>query len=98
MEHWRSVLPPGVMMTVQYEDTVQDTESVARQILEFIGLPWSDLCLEFHKSSRPVKTASVAQVRKPIYTSALKRWHKYGSGLAPLLAALELETEAPVST
>lgn len=97
MEHWRSVLPSGVMMTVQYEDVVQDTETVAKQILEFVGLPWNDVCLEFHKSSRPVKTASVAQVRKPIYTSALKRWHKYGSGLAPLLAALELETGEPVS-
>ena len=85
------------MMTVQYEDVVQDTETVAKQILEFVGLPWNDVCLEFHKSSRPVKTASVAQVRKPIYTSALKRWHKYGSGLAPLLAALELETGEPVS-
>jgi tetratricopeptide (TPR) repeat protein len=96
MEHWRSVLPAGVMMSVQYEDVVKDTEAAARNILEFVGLPWNDACLEFHKSSRPVKTASVAQVRKPIYTTALKRWHKYGSGLAPLLAALEMEAEAPV--
>lgn len=96
MEHWRSVLPPGVMMTVQYEDVVQNTEAAAKQILEFVGLPWDDVCLEFHKSNRPVKTASVTQVRKPIYTTSMKRWHKYGAGLAPLLAALELEKGEPV--
>jgi hypothetical protein len=89
MDHWRAVLPPGVMTTVHYEQVVADTEKEARGLVEFIGLEWNAKCLEFHKSDRPVKTASVAQVRKPIYTSAVKRWTRYGDGLQPLIEAIE---------
>ena len=56
--------------------------------IEFLGLGWNDKCLEFHISDRPVKTASVAQVRKPIYKTAVKRWKKYGDGLKPLADAI----------
>jgi tetratricopeptide (TPR) repeat protein len=88
MDHWTAVLPKGVMTTVVYEDVVANTEDAARQLVDFLGLPWHDGCLDFHKSDRPVKTASVAQVRKPIYTSAVDRWRKYGTGLQPLIDAL----------
>ena len=67
MKHWESVLPAGTMKVVEYEQVVADTESSARDLIDFIGLEWDDACLAFHRSKRPVKTASVAQVRKPIY-------------------------------
>jgi hypothetical protein len=89
MQHWEQVLPEGAMITVQYEDVVSDTETQAKRLIKFLGLPWNDKCLEFHKSDRPVKTASVAQVRKPIYNTAVKRWMKYGDGLQPLVDAID---------
>jgi hypothetical protein len=76
------------MMTVQYEDVIADTEKEARALIDFIGVDWNDACLEFYNSSRPVKTASVAQVRKPIYKTAVERWRKYGDGLKPLIDTL----------
>ncbi len=88
MEHWRCVLPAGVMLDVQYEDVVADAETNARKIIEFVGLPWNNACLNFHTSDRPVKTASVSQVRKPIYGSSVNRWERYGDGLKPLVDAL----------
>lgn len=88
IDHWHQVLPAGVMMTVQYEDVIADTEKEARALIDFIGLDWNDACLEFYNSSRPVKTASVAQVRKPIYKTAVERWRKYGDGLKPLIDTL----------
>ncbi len=88
MDHWNQVLPAGVMTTIVYENVVGDTEQSARNLIEFLGLPWNEACLQFHKSDRPVKTASVAQVRKPIYNTAVERWRKYGAGLQPLLDAL----------
>ncbi|HSQ95227.1 MAG TPA: tetratricopeptide repeat protein [Croceibacterium sp.] len=91
MEHWKRVLPPGVMTDVVYEEVVGDTEKAARELIEFVGLEWDPVCLEFHASTRPVKTASVAQVRKPIYKSAMKRGKKYGPGLQPLLDGLDLK-------
>ena len=93
MEHWEQVLPKGVMITVDYENTVEHTEREAKRLIEFIGLPWDEKCLAFHKSDRPVKTASVAQVRKPIYKTAVKRWKKYGDGLKPLVDATAYRPE-----
>ncbi|MGE5562009.1 MAG: tetratricopeptide repeat-containing sulfotransferase family protein [Bacillota bacterium] len=93
MEHWEKVLPEGFMITVQYEDVVADTEKEARRVIEFLGLPWNDKCVDFHKSDRPVKTASVAQVRKPIYKTSVQRWKKYGAGLQPLVDAIDGKPE-----
>ena len=88
IEHWRQVLSPGAMLEVQYEDVVEDMEAQTRRILDFCDLPWDDACLAFHKSTRPVKTASVVQVRQPIYRSSVGRWHAYRDQLQPLLEAL----------
>ena len=93
MEHWEKVLPEGFMTTVVYEDVVADTEKEARRLIDFLGLPWNDKCVDFHKSDRPVKTASVAQVRKPIYKTSVQRWKKYGDGLQPLVDAVEGKPE-----
>jgi tetratricopeptide (TPR) repeat protein len=93
MEHWGKVLPEGTLITVQYEDVVADTEKEARRLIDFLGLPWNDKCVDFHKSDRPVKTASVAQVRKPIYKTSVKRWKKYGDGLQPLVDAIDGKAE-----
>jgi tetratricopeptide (TPR) repeat protein len=92
MKHWEEVLPEGRLITVQYEDVVADTEKEARRLIEFLELPWNDKCVDFHKSDRPVKTASVAQVRKPIYKTSVKRWTKYGDKLQPLVDAIEGST------
>lgn len=92
MDHWEKVLPKGTIKTVVYEDVVGNTEKEAKDLIKFLGLEWNEKCLEFHKSDRPVKTASVAQVRKPIYKTAVKRWEKYGDGLKPLAEAIEGKT------
>ena len=88
--HWREVLPPGAMLDVQYEDVVADFETQARRLLDFCGLEWDDACLAFHEVERPVLTASVAQVRRPLYKSSVGRWRAYQDQLKPLLDALGL--------
>jgi tetratricopeptide (TPR) repeat protein len=88
MDHWRAVLPEGVMLEVRYEDVVADVEGQARRLLAHCGLAWDPACLEFHTTARPVRTASVAQVRQPIYRSSVARWRRYQDQLAPLLEAL----------
>jgi tetratricopeptide (TPR) repeat protein len=88
MDHWRRVLPAGAMLEVRYEDVVGDLEGQARRILEHCGLPWDPRCLAFHETERTVLTASVSQVRQPIYRSSLARWRRYERHLGPLQAAL----------
>jgi tetratricopeptide (TPR) repeat protein len=88
MEHWRRVLPTGVMLEVRYEDLVADFAAQARRIVAHCGLEWDDSCLRFYDTRRPVRTASAAQVRQPIYASSVGRWRAYGDLLAPLVQAL----------
>lgn len=89
MQHWRSVLPPGIFMEVQYEELVADQEAVSRKLIAFCGLEWDERCLEFYKNERPVSTASSWQVRQPIYTSSTARWKRYEPYLGPLAQLLE---------
>ncbi len=92
MAHWRWVLPPGTILDVDYEDLVSDFKPQAARILDHCGLAWSPQCLAFDKVDRPVRTASAAQVRQPIYGTAVGRGRRYGALLQPLLDALgELE-------
>ena len=88
MENWRKVLPDGVMLDVRYEDVVDDIEGQARRLIAFCGLDWDDACLEFHKKSGTVRTASAYQVRQPLYSRSVGRWRGYEKHLEPLREAL----------
>jgi hypothetical protein len=81
-------LPAGAFLDIRYEDIVADQEAQARRLLEFCGLEWTDACLDFHKTKRQVRTASLTQVRQPIYNSSVERWRKYEEFLGPLLDEL----------
>ena len=87
MKFWREEFP-GVMLEVRYEDNIADVEGQARRIIDHLGLEWNENCLNFYNTDRPVKTASVTQVRKPIYTTSTNRWRKYEKYLGPLLEEL----------
>jgi hypothetical protein len=88
MSHWHTVLPPRRILDVRYEELVADLEGAARRIVSHCGLAWDDRCLHFHQTERPIRTASAAQVRKPIYTNSVGRWRKFDAFLEPLLAEL----------
>lgn len=88
MQHWQQTLPADTILDVRYEDLIGDTESQAQRVMSYLGLPWDPVCLNFHANTRPVRTASLAQVRQPIYTSSVERWRPYEKHLAPLISAL----------
>jgi len=88
MAHWREVLPVDRFIEIDYEAVVDDLEGEARRLVEFLGLPWDDACLRFYDNQRVVRTASVNQVRRPIYRSSKGRWRAHADQLGDLLAAL----------
>lgn len=90
MAHWRRVMPQEAMLEVHYEDLVNDLPRYARRIVEYCGLEWNTQCLEFHKSNRAVATASLHQVRQPIYKSSIGRAQAYADYLGSLREALGL--------
>ena len=71
--HWRAVLPVP-MLELHYESLVADLEGESRRLIDFLGLTWDPACLAFHKTERQVLTASVWQVRQPLYSSSVGRW------------------------
>lgn len=88
MQHWNRVLGLGRILKVCYEELVQDPEPRMREIFGYCGLSWNAGFLEFHEAARPIRTASVYQVRQPLYRTSVGRWHNYAHHLAALQAAL----------
>ncbi len=87
MDHWDRVLP-GRVLRVEHESVVADLEGSVRRLLAFCGLPFEAACLEFHKTSRSVRTASSEQVRQPLYREGLTQWQHFAPSLTPLKDAL----------
>lgn len=94
MDHWKQVssLP---ILDISYEDTIADQRAMTERLLEFVDLPWDDQCMNFFDTQRSVNTASVEQVRKPIYTSSKARWKNFESHLDPIKEALK-RNEVPI--
>ena len=88
MAHWEKVLP-GRVVNVSHEELIADPEGRIRWLVEeACGLTWDEACLQFHRTKRPVRTASVAQVRQPIFRTSVERWRRYERHLGPLFEAL----------
>jgi len=90
MQHWQTLLGER-MLTVRYEQLVENPELVVRALLEFLGLEWDAACLNPAVDRRPVRTASMAQVRRPLYASSVGRGRRFAPYLQALIEALENE-------
>jgi len=88
VEHWRAILPPGVMLDLSYEDVVADLDGNARRMLAFCDLRWDDAVLRYYETSRPIRTASFKQARQPIYNTSVRASEAYRRELQPLIDAL----------
>jgi Sulfotransferase family len=86
MTHWRGLLPPGACLDIDYESLVADPRETLQSILDFVGLGWSETCLDFHLARRTIVTASKWQARQKISTGSVGRWRRYESFIEPLLA------------
>lgn len=85
MKHWQATLPQGAFHTVRYEALVDDIDTVARGMIDYCGLEWDEACLDFYSGKRRVRTASVQQVRQPLYASSKQKWRRYERHLQPLI-------------
>lgn len=89
MQHWDAVLPPGRIYPLDYSALVADQEGETRRLLAHCDLEWSDACLRFYETKRPVRTVSALQVRKPIFDDSVGSAARYGDAFAPLRTVLE---------
>jgi tetratricopeptide (TPR) repeat protein len=87
MAHFDQALP-GRVHRLFYEKLVDDPDAEVRCLLDYLGLPFDEACLQFHRNRRAVSTASSEQVRRPIFNDRLEEWQNYESWMAPLKGAL----------
>ncbi|MBF0370226.1 MAG: sulfotransferase [Magnetococcales bacterium] len=87
MTHWHQMFP-GAIYDIHYEKIIADQEGESRRLLDHCGLEWDDRCLSFQKTQRTVRTASLEQVRQPIYSNSIGTWKSYEKELQPLIKAL----------
>ena len=87
MEHWDRVLP-GRVIRVEHEKLVADPEGQIRWLADACKLAWDPVCLRFYEAAGVVRTASAAQVRRPLFSTSIGRWARFASELEPLLKAL----------
>ncbi len=84
MDYWKKLFPNEIF-TINYEQIIKNPNERISDLLEFCNVEFEDNCLNFHKSKRPVKTASSEQVRQPMYKTGINYWKNYSNNLDILL-------------
>lgn len=83
MKHWKKVLGDRIV-EVQYEQLVADTDAQTRSLLDKLGLPFEQDCIDFDKNNAPSATASSVQIREKAHKNSVEKWRKFEQELAPL--------------
>lgn len=87
MRYFDQVLPGKVHRLIN-ERLIDDFEPEVRRLLDHVGVDFEPACLEFNRSSRPVRSASAEQVRRPVNRDGVNQWRAFEPWLDPLKDAL----------
>ena len=89
MEYWYDKFKNDIFSLV-YEDLIDNQKKITQELLTFCNLSWDENCMKPHENKNKVATASLAQVRNPIYKSSIKKWENYSEELSTLKKILSL--------
>ena len=92
MRHWKTLYPD--ILDLDYDALVVEPRPAIERLLAYCGLDWEAAVLDFHKAAAPVRTASVWQVREPLYRRSSGRWRHYERHLDGVRAALGTASQA----
>jgi tetratricopeptide (TPR) repeat protein len=90
LRHWKQKWGESLKV-VDYSELVQNLETAARSLADFLSLDFHPAMLRPHLNPRPVRTSSAAQVRRPVYTTSLNQWRRYAGELSDLMARMQAE-------
>ena len=79
----------GRYKAVRYEDVVADQRAQVAGMLDFIGVPFEQACLDFDRSERYARTLSFSQVRRKLNSDGVFRYRRYRRQLEPVYPILE---------
>ena len=77
----------GEIYNIKYENLVNNSEKEIKSLIEYCKLEWDENCLNHHKNYRPVKTLSLNQVNKPIYSTSIKSSNNYKNYLSKIFSS-----------
>ena len=83
MMFWKEIFKDEIF-DLSYEELISNQEETTKRLLNFCNLEWDPNCLSPHKNTKTVSTASLAQVRSPVYKSSIKKWEKFSNELSEL--------------
>jgi predicted Zn-dependent protease len=89
MDYWKNTLPVTQYREFHYEDLVQNPTDTIPEVLTFCGLDFTPEVMEFYRNQTTVRTASIRQVRNPLYTGSVEKWRHYADLLAPVIRIVE---------
>lgn len=84
MAHWQQLFGVDIF-TLDYDQLVKQPEASLKPLLAFLGLEYQPQLMKFHQAKNAVKTASVWQVRRPLYQHASGRWYNYAAYFSELV-------------
>jgi hypothetical protein len=82
MAHWQALHGEHIF-ELNYDEFVHQPRTVGPRLFEFCGISWQESCIELAPAGS-VKSASVWQVREPLYTRSSGRARHYLRELEPL--------------
>ena len=88
MDFWHKLFPKKIY-DISYEELTKNQKNETQKLLNYCELDWDDNCLNFHKNSRGVVTASSSQVRQKMYQGSSEAWKKYESNLKTIIEGLK---------
>lgn len=84
VEHYRTEMALRYL-PVRYESMVKDMAGSMRRMLDFIGQPFDERCVNFQDNRRLPHTPSYAQVAERLYDRSLFRYRHYLRHLEPII-------------
>jgi len=83
MNYWKNKFGKEIY-DIDYENLIKNPEKEIKNLVSFCGLDWNENYLKFYENKKTVSTASLAQVRSPLYKSSIKKWEKFSEELNEL--------------
>ena len=80
IDFWQKLFPEG-LYTLEYEKLLNNSENQIRNLISYCDLDWDPKCLKPEKNLSGVETASLYQVRKPMYKSSINKSKNYSTYL-----------------
>jgi len=87
MKFWNTKYEDAIY-NIKYEDLIQNSDKEIKKIISYCGLEWEVACLNFHSSKTAIKTLSVNQANKPIYSDSVNSADNYKDKLSVLFSKL----------